>query len=123
MTISKKIIVECCKKIIVDEKDLKEGIYKKKGYEFDLICDSEIRHLTFFEAIFTCKYHKERDIYNSFRLLDNIKLKYVVCPVCGKKVWLNFPCKFDLTRNYKTVKLKRWATKWKTFIPHGYGVY
>ena len=48
----KKIIIDHCEKIIVEEKDLKEGIYKKKGEEFEWEVDSQLKFPSFFADLF-----------------------------------------------------------------------
>ena len=114
----KKIIANCCEKIIVEEKDLKEGIYKEKGYEFEWEMDSKLKFTKLWEDIFTLRRTQRQGYWKRFRLLENIKLKYTICPVCGDKIWLDEPYNgyWILEGNWKVKELKSWKSEWEDFL-------
>ena len=113
---SKKIIVNCCEKIIVDEKDINKSIYREKGYEFELKVDSQYRYFYF-------KTDKYRDIFIKYKLQEDIKLKYIICPICNEKIWLNSPWFSDrgIKADYKVIKLTKRYSEWEDY--YGYGDY
>lgn len=87
----KKIIIAHCEKIIVEEKDLKEGIYKKKGEEFEWEVNSQLKFPSFFEDLFLLKGTQIRRLWKRYKLQENIVLKYTICPICGEKIWMDEP--------------------------------
>lgn len=114
-------LYHCNKKIIVEEKDLKKGIFRKQGYEFEIENGNEKEYPPFFS--FT-KTYKIRYIFKTFRLQEDIKLKYVICPICGEKIWLNTPLSFEteLTdywikeKGYNIIKINERRGKWEEEI-------
>lgn len=125
-------MVECCEKMIIPEKELKEGIWKKKGYEFDWECGFEsdskraLRKFLLRGGFLgglptTC----QRYCWKRFRLDEDIKSKYIICPICNKAFWLGksngntvdanwFAHQFIL-RNYKKIVVKEWKTEWAEY--------
>jgi len=116
---NKKIIVQCCEQIVVDEKDLKEGVYKKKGYEFELKMDSELKFPSF---LFSFKPTQVREFWKRFKLQEDIVLKHIKCPICDKIIWMNnLDNDHDiLSRGYHVLELKKWITGWRDFCPTWY---
>ncbi|MBD3249930.1 hypothetical protein GF336_07830 [Candidatus Woesearchaeota archaeon] len=113
----KKIIVEHCEKIIVEERDLEEGVYKKKGEEFEWEMDSQLKSPSFLEAMFMFKKTKKRAFWKRFKLQEDIILKYTICPICREKIWMNEPYNgyLILQGGWKCIEIKKWSSKWEDF--------
>lgn len=116
-------IHHCGKEIIVEEKDLKKGIFKKKGYEFEIQQGSEEIH----PSIFSFKYtYTSRPILKTFKLLENIKLKYIICPICEEKVWVIETLGWNelsdgwiFEKGYKVVQISERNGKWREEVYRG----
>jgi len=117
----KQIIVDCCEKIIVPEKELKEGIYIRKGYEFDYEYDSILKFGSFLNDISTFFLIPTRtwrkSLYKRYKLQEDIKSKYTICPICKGIVWLDEPFNpyHILQGNWNCTEIKSWEGEWKEF--------
>ncbi len=92
----KKKCKECKVDIKFTNKEVRKGIYKKKGEIFIGASNSGYSPLTLSESIFG----RMSDMFvwtsHKYKLLEDVELKYVKCPICENKNWLNIP-RVDMT--------------------------
>ncbi len=105
--ISKEI---CCEVIEFSTKDIKKEFFKKKGDKIQ-VCESKSTMGIIIPTIKRFIRDEEHEI------LEDINLKFIVCPICKEKYYLdtffgNFPTEFQIKSFWKT-RNTGINTKWR----------
>ncbi len=72
---------------------MKRGIYKNKG---DIVIVEEYKDTIAGPRIPNTDTWIRVSEIQTYELLNSVYLKFVVCPVCNKKIWLNIPSEHKL---------------------------
>ena len=100
-----KLTCKSCKhEITAFQSDIKEGVYMDKGHNLKIISYSF--KIPFFAS------NKEREVIDTYKLMEQIKSKYCIC-FCGSKNYLQILTSDEIFNKYETEHISKEIGEWE----------